>query len=60
MGGGRGNFGCYGLTDLVVGTGLREDVIEDIREEAEDKQVAQKAKGRVRAVGRRTRKSRED
>lgn len=60
MGGGKGNFGCFGLMDLVMGTGLGEDVIEDIRDEAENKQVAQKVKGRVRAVGRRTKKSRED
>lgn len=60
MGGGKGNFGCFGLMDLVMGTGLGEDVIEDIRDEAENKQVAQKVKGRARAAGRRTKKSRED
>ena len=43
-----------------MGTGLGEDAIEDIREEAEEKQVAQKAKGNARAVGRRAKKLRED
>ena len=60
MGGGKGNFGCFGLMDLITGTGLGEDVIEDIQEQAEDKRVAQKAKGKTRAVGRRAKKSRED
>lgn len=43
-----------------MGTGLGEDVLEDIRDAAGDKQVAQKVKGKTRAVGRRAKKSRED
>lgn len=52
-GDGRGNYGCFGLADLVVGTSLDDDLFADIQEEVlEKKQVV---KGRTRARGRKQR-----
>lgn len=36
MGGGEGNFGCFGAMDFVLGTSLGQDVIEDVTEELEE------------------------
>lgn len=56
MGGGKGNYGCFGATDFVFGTGVGEDVLEDAREEAEKRRLGEKAKGKARGVGRKVRR----
>ncbi|MCJ1422171.1 hypothetical protein MMC29_000050 [Sticta canariensis] len=52
MGDGMGNYGCFGLLDLLIGTSLGDDVLDDIREEAEKKKTREKGKGRARGSGR--------
>lgn len=49
MGDGKGNYGCFGLVDLVIGTSLGDDVLDDIREEAEKNQAREKGKGKTRS-----------
>ena len=57
MGGGaRGNYGRLGLVDLCMGTSLGADVIDNVRDEAEKKEVGKKAKGKAKAAGRLTRR----
>lgn len=52
-GDGRGNYGCFGLADLVVGTSLDDDLLDDIQEEVHEKKKV--VKGRARAAGRKQR-----
>ncbi|KAL8839417.1 MAG: hypothetical protein Q9170_001757 [Blastenia crenularia] len=52
MGEGKGNYGCFGIVDFVAGTTLGEDVVDDIREEAENTHVQERVKGRAKKVGR--------
>lgn len=52
LGDGRGNYGCFGLADLVVGTSL-DDELNDAEEEVHEKKKV--VKGRARAVGRKQR-----
>lgn len=56
MGDGDGNFGCFGLADALMGTSLGTDLVDDVVDEAEEKQVGKKAKGKVRAIGKRSQK----
>ena len=49
--GGNGNYGCFGLLDFVMGTSIGEDLVNDVIDEAEEKQVAKKSRGRVKAAG---------
>lgn len=52
MDGARGNYGCWGLCDFVGGTSVGGDVVENARrDEAEEKDVAQKVKGRRKGPG---------
>ena len=51
MGGGYGNYGCFGLVDFTMGTSIGEDLIDDIIDEAEEKQVAKKPKKKVKGAG---------
>ena len=53
MDGGRGNYGCWGLCDFVGGTSVGGDVVEDVRDEAEGKDVVPKVKGRRKGAGKR-------
>ncbi|KAL8868773.1 MAG: hypothetical protein Q9174_004762, partial [Haloplaca sp. 1 TL-2023] len=39
MGEGKGNFSCLGIVDFVAGTSMGEDVVEDVREEAENNHI---------------------
>ena len=55
IGGGSGNYGAYGLVDLLVGTSVGSDVLDDVADEAEKKQVGKKTRGRAKQVGRRMR-----
>lgn len=50
---GRGNYGCFGLADLVLGTSLDDDLLDDIQEEVHEKKKV--VKGRARAAGRKHR-----
>ena len=51
MGGGYGNYGCFGLVDFTMGTSIGEDLIDDVIDEAEEKQVAKKTKRKVKGAG---------
>ena len=51
MGGGYGNYGCFGLVDFTVGTSIGEDLIDDVIDEAEEKQVVKKTKRKVKGAG---------
>jgi hypothetical protein len=48
---GKGNFSPYGAADLLAGTAMGSDVFEDILEEAERKELSEKAQKKVRQVG---------
>ncbi len=50
MGGGEGNFGCFGLSDLLMGTGLGADLVDDVVDEADEKEVSMKAKGKAKSI----------
>lgn len=52
MGEGKGNYSCLGIVDFVVGTSLGENVVEDVRDEAENNHVRERVKGRAKGVGR--------
>lgn len=52
MGGGNGNYGCFGLVDFAMGTSVGEDLVDDVIDEAEEKRVAKKTKGKVKAAER--------
>ncbi|KAI4290290.1 MAG: hypothetical protein L6R35_000425 [Caloplaca aegaea] len=52
LGEGRGNYSCLGVCDFVAGTSLREDVLDDVREEAANHNVQEKVKGRAKKAGR--------
>lgn len=56
MGGGKGNFGAWGLCDLAIGTSVGSDMAEDVRDEAEKEKVVERAKGKMKGVGGRKRK----
>ncbi len=58
MGGGHGNYGCFGLMDFCMGTSLGTDLADDVMDEAEDKQVARRSKGKMRRAGNRVRSPR--
>ena len=51
MGGGHGNYGCFGLVDIAVGTSIGEDLMDHVIDEAEETQVAKKSQGKAKAAG---------
>ena len=53
MGGGRGNYGCWGLCDFMAGTSVGGDVVEDVSDEAEKRGVVEKVKGKSRGAAKR-------
>ena len=55
-----GNYGRLGLVDLCMGTSLGADVIDNIRNEAETKEVGKRAKGKANATRRMTRRHMEE
>ena len=57
MSGGEGNFGCFGLIDFCMGTSLGTDLLDNVIDEADDKQVARRTKGKLRRAGNRARGS---
>ena len=57
MGGGDGNYGCFGLIDLVAGTSVGGDLIEDVVEEADEKQISQRTKKKVKTVAKKAEKA---
>lgn len=52
MGEGKGNYSCLGIVDFVAGTSIGEDVVDDVREEAENHNVQERVKGRAKRGGR--------
>ena len=50
IGDGDGNFGCFGLTDLAMGTSLGDDIVDNVVDEAEEKRVPKRAKGKAKAI----------
>ncbi|KAL8903969.1 MAG: hypothetical protein Q9207_003584 [Kuettlingeria erythrocarpa] len=52
MGEGKGNYSCLGICDFVMGTSLGEDVLHDVREEADNHNVQGRIKGRAKKAGR--------
>ena len=57
MGGGNGNYGCFGLVDLAMGTSIGEDLMDDVMDEAEGGQVAKKTKRKVKGAGKKVLKN---
>ena len=51
MGGGNGNYGCFGLVDFAMGTSVGGDLMDDVIDEAEEKHVGTKTKRKVKAAG---------
>ena len=51
MSGGNGNYGCFGLVDFAMGTSVGEDLVDDIVDEADERRVAKKTKGKKNAAG---------
>ena len=56
MGSESGNYGCWGLCDLVMRTSLGSDVLEDVRDEAHTNDVGEKAKGKTKMTRKRSKK----
>ena len=56
MSGAEGNYGCWGLCDFVMGSGLSSDVLEDLRDEAEQKEVPTRPKRKGKGAARKARK----
>ena len=60
MAGVDGNYGAYGLIDLLAGTGLgNHDLIDDVREEAEKRDLEGRGKIKAKEVQKRVRKLRD-
>lgn len=57
MGGGNGNYGCFGLVDLAMGTSIGEDLMDDVMDEAEGGKVAKKTKRKVKVAGKKVLKN---
>lgn len=51
MGGGNGNYGCFGLLDFALGTSIGENLMNDVIDEAEETQAAKKTKGKAKVAG---------
>ena len=50
MGAPDGNFGCFGLVDFLLGTSVGTDLVDDLVDEADKKQVGKKAKGKAKTI----------
>ena len=57
MGDANGNYGCFGLVDFAMGTSIGEDLMDDVIDEAEEKEVTNKTKRKVKAARKRVLKS---
>ena len=62
MAGGRGNYSAYGLADLLAGTSVGADMMDDFEDQAERKDIGAKArkmgsraKGKGNGIARRLR-----
>ena len=51
MANGKGNYAPYGLADLLAGTAMGGDFLEDLVEEADRSEVTEKVKGRAKKAG---------
>ena len=56
MGGVEGNYAAYGLVDLLAGTSLGSDVLDDVRDEAEKRNVDGRVGKKARELGRKAKK----
>ncbi|MCJ1380469.1 hypothetical protein MMC17_003574 [Xylographa soralifera] len=56
MGGGTGNYSCWGLADLCMGTSVGSDVVGDVVEEGEKRGVGEKVRGKGKGMGGKKRK----
>ena len=56
IGDGNGNYGCFGLSDFLMGTSLGTDLAEDVTDEAEEKGAKGKIQGKSKDVGRKAHK----
>ena len=45
---GNGNYGCFGMADLLMGTSLGTEITDDITEEAKEENVGKKANRKAR------------
>ena len=52
----EGNYAAYGLVDLLVGTSLGSDVLDDVRDEAERRDVDGRVGRKAKEVGRKVKK----
>ena len=52
----NGNFGCFGLADMLMGTNLGTDLVDDVIDEVEEEDFERKAIGKSRDLRRRTEK----
>lgn len=57
MSGAEGNYGCWGICDLVMGSSLSNDVLEDLRDTAEQKEVPRKPKRKGKGAVKKGKKS---
>lgn len=57
---GKGNFGCLGLVDLIMGTSIGADLMEDVVDEADEKKVGKKLKGKGKAIKKKTQRTIQD
>ena len=58
MGDAIGNYGCFGLADVLMGTNLGTDLVDDVVDEAEDQDLGKKAKGKASAIRQKAQKNR--
>ena len=57
MGKGNGNYGCFGLVDFFMGTSLGADLLEDVADEADAKQVGKRLRGKKNTVKKNAKKA---
>ena len=52
---GKGNYGCLGIMDPIMGTNVEEETADSIRDEVEDRNVVEKVKEKRKGTGRKGR-----
>jgi hypothetical protein len=55
----EGNYAAYGVADLLAGTSLGSDVLDDVREEADRRDIEGRTKGKAREVSRKLKRGKE-
>lgn len=59
MGGGDGNFGCFGLADYALGTSVGSDLVDDVVDEADEKHVGTKTKKKATSIKRKAQRKKQ-